>query len=104
METAAPAGCNGLTRAVKIFVRNDGVTATQSDQPSVVSTKNNEYKQYFVQGQPDNTWQIRVWNNSGVSLPSTGGSGTNLICLFGVMLTSIAGIGLVMGERQRESA
>ena len=73
----------------------------------IQNVKDGDYykdKQYFVQGQPDNTWQIRVWNNSGVSLPSTGGSGTNLICLFGVMLTSIAGIGLVMGERQRESA
>ena len=97
VETAAPVGYNGLTRAVKIFVRNDGVTAMQSDQPSVVSTKNTEY---FVQGQPDNTWQIRVWNNSGVSLPSTGGPGSNLIHLFGIMLTGIAGTGLLMWKRK----
>jgi LPXTG-motif cell wall-anchored protein len=38
----------------------------------------------------------------GAVLPSTGGPGTNLLYLFGIMLTGIAGTGLVMRKKQRE--
>lgn len=44
---------------------------------------------------------IIVKNTPGAALPSTGGSGINLIYLLGIMLTSIAGAGLVMGRRKK---
>ena len=43
-------------------------------------------------------------NNPGAALPNTGGSGTNLIYLFGIMLTGLAGAGLVMRKRRRNAA
>jgi LPXTG-motif cell wall-anchored protein len=49
----------------------------------------------------DGNYLITVTNEPGVALPSTGGSGTNLIYLLGIMLTGIAGTGLVMKKRRR---
>ena len=44
---------------------------------------------------------IVVGNTPGVALPSTGGPGTNLYYLLGIMLTAFAGVGLVMKRRRR---
>ena len=44
---------------------------------------------------------IVVGNTLGVALPSTGGPGTNLYYLLGIMLTAFAGVGLVMKRRRR---
>ena len=46
---------------------------------------------------------VEVLNNPGVELPSTGGPGTNLIYLLGLMLTGLAGAGLSM-KRRRNAA
>ena len=45
----------------------------------------------------------RVTNNPGATLPNTGGPGTDLIYLLGIMLIGIAGMGLMM-KRRREAA
>ena len=47
---------------------------------------------------------ITITNTPGVSLPSTGGPGTNLIYLLGIMLTGFAGSGLVMKRRRKNAA
>ena len=47
---------------------------------------------------------FRIANEPGAVLPNTGGSGTNLIYLFGIMLTGLAGAGLVMRKRRRNAA
>ncbi len=52
----------------------------------------------------DTTITIEVLNNPGVELPSTGGPGTNLIYFLGIMLTGLAGAGLVMKRRRRSAA
>lgn len=44
-----------------------------------------------------------VENEPGVALPNTGGPGTNMIYLFGVMLTGFAGVSLVMKKRRGNS-
>ena len=49
------------------------------------------------------TMYYSISNNPGVELPSTGGPGTSLIYLLGIMLTGIAGAGLVM-RRKRTAA
>jgi len=46
---------------------------------------------------------LTVINNPGVELPSTGGPGTNLIYILGIMLTGLAGAGLVMKRRRRNT-
>ena len=45
-----------------------------------------------------------VGNTPGAALPSTGGPGTNMIYLFGIMLTGFAGFGFVMKRRRRNAA
>ena len=47
---------------------------------------------------------IRYGNPPGAALPNTGGPGTNLIYLFGFLMTGLAGAGLVMKRRRRNAA
>ena len=47
------------------------------------------------------TVEITVRNEPGAVLPNTGGPGTNLIYLFGTLLTGLGGAGLVMRKRRR---
>ncbi len=44
-------------------------------------------------------WRFR--NDAGVELPSTGGPGTSLIYLLGILLTGFAGAGLMMRKRRK---
>lgn len=44
---------------------------------------------------------IMIENTPGAALPNTGGPGTNKIYLFGILLASIAGAGLVMRKQRR---
>ncbi|MBR1812886.1 MAG: LPXTG cell wall anchor domain-containing protein, partial [Lachnospiraceae bacterium] len=46
-------------------------------------------------------WEITVYNSTGYELPSTGGPGTNLIYLLGIVLTGFAGTGLALRKRRR---
>jgi len=102
VETQVPVGYSPLDSAIKIFVNPGDVTAIQGTSYAEVARneEGNEYRQYWVAGQEDDTWQIRVWNSFGVELPSTGGIGTKLIYLIGLMLTGIAGIDLVMRKNK----
>jgi LPXTG-motif cell wall-anchored protein len=52
----------------------------------------------------ENGLSISVKNEPGAALPNTGGPGTNLIYIFGIMLTGLAGVGLVMKRRRRNAA
>ena len=47
---------------------------------------------------------IVVGNTPGAALPNTGGPGTNLIYLLGLLLTSFAGTGILMKRRRRNAA
>ena len=47
---------------------------------------------------------IIVKNIPGVALPATGGSGTSMIYLFGIILTGLTGAGFVMRRRRRYAA
>ena len=50
---------------------------------------------------PSKGWIVKVMNDAGVSLPSTGGHGTNLIYLLGTILTMLAGAGVMMQKRRK---
>ena len=54
-----------------------------------------------VQQDVNGVFAIDVENYCGYALPSTGGPGTNLICLLGLVLTCLAGAGLVMRKRKK---
>jgi len=47
---------------------------------------------------------ISIKNEPGVELPATGGPGTTLFYLLGIMLTGLAGAGLVMKRLRRNAA
>ena len=52
----------------------------------------------YIKGNHDATFT--VGNTPGSELPSTGGPGTNLFYLFGILLTGFAGTGLAMRKRR----
>ena len=88
VETAAPAGYNRAEKAIRITVTLDGVTAMQGTEMSEVALddEENEYHQYWVEGQTEGTYQIRVWNSDGYQLPLTGGEGTAAFFIAGCAL------------------
>ena len=47
---------------------------------------------------------LTVGNTPGKALPNTGGHGTTLIYLFCILLTGIAGAGLLTGRRKKRAA
>ena len=96
VETSAPAGYIPLDSAVKIFVYADRVAASQGTGNSEVYIKGDPR---WVAGQDDDTWQIRVWNSAGVELPSTGGIGTRIFTILGVLM--ILGAGVMLFSRRR---
>ncbi len=102
VEIQAPAGYNPIESAISITVQSDKnkpVSGMQGTQPTEVTHKGD---QYWVDGQDDATWQVRVWNNPGVELPSTGGSGTALFTAIGGILTATAGAILTLASYRRK--
>lgn len=115
VETAAPTGYQKLSGAIKITVNpgdsgvagtgaataaaGNKVTAIQSGSAAEVVTNGNDPDKHWVAGQDDDTWQIRVWNNPGAELPSSGGPGTTWIYILGSIMTAGAGIVLITRRR-----
>ena len=104
VETQAPDGYNLAESAIRIVVSADSVTALQGNTYAEVAqnVEGNAYRQYWVNGQDDDTWQIRVWNNAGVVLPSTGGPGIGWIRLLGLVLT-VASCTVLILRRKRKA-
>lgn len=86
-ETKAPSGYDLLSDPVEITVKADSV---QYKQITNSLSLNNE----GVSGGRDEGYTLVVTNNAGVELPSTGGPGTRMLYLLGIMLTSLAAAGL----------
>lgn len=99
VETVAPAGYNLADSAIRIVLES-GVSATQDGNVSEVYVKGD---QYWVARQDDDTHQIRVWNNPGVELPSSGGPGTTWIYLIGSILLLGCSIMLISRRRIRSN-
>ena len=96
LETKAPDGYILPETATKVIVADDTVTVMQGSGYSYAVSKGDED---WVDGQTDDTKQIQVWNNPGVELPNTGGSGTRSFTILGSLM--IFGAGILLWRRQR---
>ena len=79
-ETAAPAGYNKLADPITIVIGENGVVNATADAPQGVN-------------------EVKVLNNSGSELPSTGGMGTTIFYILGAILVVGAGVLLVVRRR-----
>lgn len=79
-ETKAPDGYNLLKTIQKIEIGEDG-SIKLNDNDAVI------------------TGDVKVKNNSGIELPSTGGMGTTLIYLAGIVLVVLSGYVLISKRR-----
>ena len=84
VEKEAPAGYV-ITNAITTFTVSQG-----------------EVTEWSLDGTASSVFEIP--NPPGAALPNTGGPGTNLIYLFGFLMTGLAGAGLVMKRRRRNAA
>jgi len=96
----APSGYNLAASAIQITVESGKVMAMQSNNRSEVVTNGDPH---WVAGQDDATWQIHVWNNPGVVLPSTGGPGTALFTAIGGIMTATAGAVMALRKRKEHA-
>ena len=124
VETQAPPGYNLLTRPVKITVDpTSSLTKTVGEGTEARTYPLYVTYDYYLEGgdeanlslsyegitiqEEENedvvkySYTLTVPNASGVSLPSTGGPGTNMIYLLGIILTGFAGAGLVLRRRRK---
>lgn len=84
-ETTAPAGYNVLKAPVKVVIDNEGKVTYGNDNTAAA---------------PD----IKVLNQTGTELPSTGGMGTTIFYVLGSVLVVAAGVLLVTKKRMDSKA
>ena len=100
-ETKAPSGYIIVTSEIYFTVNTSGtgdvILVTEGKEPftSVGIDASTE---------GTNADTLVIPNTPGAALPNTGGPGTNLIYLFGLLLTSFAGTGILMKRRRRNVA
>lgn len=85
-ETTAPAGYNVLKDPVKVVIGADG-SVTYGDDNSTAAN-------------PD----VKILNNTGAELPSTGGVGTTIFYVLGGLLVVCAGVLLITKRRMNKEA
>ena len=102
-ETSVPAGYNAPAGMLILNVGDDSISLN-----STAAIGSPDLNSWITSEEAPETgeviYTVSIRNTTGVSLPSTGGPGTNLIYLIGLMLTGIAGAGLVMRKRRRDAA
>ena len=94
-ETAAPAGYNKLAAPIKVIIDNNG-NVTYATK----TTANGEYGNAVA---ADASLGIKVLNQSGTELPSTGGMGTTIFYVLGSILVVAAVVLLVTKKRMSAS-
>ncbi len=94
VEKSAPAGYVIKTSPVVITVAATKVTY---DEGTTLSQSGSG----IAYDAAEKVYTLKISNSAGYELPSTGGPGTNLIYLLDIMLTGIAGAGLLMRKRRR---
>lgn len=113
VETQAPDGYNILTEPVTIRLHLKDEYRDYKE-PKLVITDISDIPYNWTQTVQkliysnskdgtgdDEKFIIEVLNNPGVELPATGGSGTGLLYLMGILLTALAGAGLMLMNSRR---
>ena len=100
-ETGTPAGYLPLEGDVVITIASNDTGTDINVSASIGETEigANHIQRDDVTG----LRTIEIMNSAGVELPSTGGPGTNLIYITGIILTALAGAGLVMRKKRRNT-
>ena len=87
-ETQQPAGYNKLKTPLMIVIDENGVITYGSKSDSTLSTM-------------PSGGDVKVLNNTGSILPSTGGMGTTLFYIFGAILVIGSGVVLITKKRMK---
>ncbi len=82
-ETKQPDGYNKLSAPITVVIDENG-NITVNDQTSSVT-------------------EVKVLNNTGTILPTTGGNGTSLIYFLGAVLALVSGVVLITKQRMKNS-
>ena len=94
-ETAAPAGYNKLVAPIKVTIDHEGNVN--------YATKTTADGQYGDGVSANATQGIKVLNQTGTELPSTGGMGTTIFYVLGSILVVAAVVLLVTKKRMSAS-
>lgn len=90
-ETQQPAGYNKLSAPIKIKIDDDGKVSILKSAANSAETSE------------DITDYVKVLNNTGTLLPTTGGNGTSLIYFLGAVLALVSGVVLITKQRMKNS-
>lgn len=82
-ETQQPAGYNKLSAPIKVVIAENGNITIGTDTTVVT--------------------EVKVLNNTGTILPTTGGNGTSLIYFLGAVLALVSGVVLITKQRMKNS-
>ena len=87
-ETSQPEGYLPLEgpAVVQIQVKETGITVTAAINGTEISYP------YIERDKDTGVWTVRILNSSGVELPHTGGPGTGIFTLSGLLLLAAAGV------------
>ena len=91
-ETEAPVGYNKLTEPIEVEIT---ATTSVTSGSETVQYKNSSETSYT----PATDATVKVLNNAGTQLPSTGGIGTTLFYVIGGVLMAVAAVLLVTKKR-----
>ena len=94
-ETEAPAGYNKLAAPVKVVITKEINNETNVGTATITNSYN---------GGAASTGTVKVLNNMGQELPSTGGIGTTIFYIVGAVLVAAAGILLITKKRMNRTA
>ena len=82
-ETQQPAGYNKLSAPITVVIDKDGNITVGTNAETVT--------------------EVKVLNNTGTILPTTGGNGTSLIYFLGAVLALVSGVVLITKQRMKNS-
>ncbi|MFR2178515.1 MAG: SpaA isopeptide-forming pilin-related protein [Blautia obeum] len=82
-ETKQPDGYNKLSAPIKVVIAENGNITIGTDTTVVT--------------------EVKVLNNTGTILPSTGGNGTSLIYFLGAVLALVSGVVLITKQRMKNN-
>lgn len=95
-EVTAPAGYNKLTSGIGFTVTWTAPTTAKPNGEFTITATSSDYT---ITKNTDGVWEIKVQNNTGSTLPTTGGIGTTLFYIGGGILVLLAVVMLVTKRR-----